>query len=183
MKIRASVLYILVCTCTLSGCAEFITPRYTMSADAHVALKALAPQSVSLGAFTLSTSFNAVCRGNPLGVSDGITHVEYIKKAFEDEMKFAGLHAESGARTVLTGNVTKLVGSSVRRLTDGYWEIDLTISSSNGKRVSASETYEFHAGFSGVVACKQTADAFLAAVQNVVAKIVRSPDFKSLFQQ
>jgi hypothetical protein len=46
--------------------------------------------------------------------------------------------------------------------------------------MSASEHYEFNSGFIADTACKQTAEAYLPAVQNIIGKIVKSPEFKSL---
>ena len=43
-----------------------------------------------------------------------------------------------------------------------------------------AEHYEFNSGFEGGTACKQTAEAFMPAVQNLIGKIVASPDFRAL---
>ena len=44
------------------------------------------------------------------------------------------------------------------------------------------ERYEFESGFVADMACKQTAEAYMPAVQNLIGKIVRSPGFKGLLQ-
>jgi hypothetical protein len=65
-------------------------------------------------------------------------------------------------------------------LTGGSWDIGLKVNSSNGKSVSVSEHYEFNSGFIADTACKQTAEAYLPAVQNLIGKLVKAPEFKSL---
>jgi hypothetical protein len=50
--------------------------------------------------------------------------------------------------------------SSTRGVTGGVWTIELTLTSSNGRRMKATETYEFESGFVAQTACKQTAEAF-----------------------
>jgi hypothetical protein len=41
-------------------------------------------------------------------------------------------------------------------------------------------SYEFNSGFIADTACKQTAEAYLPAVQNLIGKLVKAPEFESL---
>lgn len=167
----------------LGACSTYTTPRYSINADTNVSLKSLGATNIGIGAFSGPASFDNACRGaGPLAPPDGITYTEYLRKAFEDELKVAGSHGASNPRVVLTGVVNKLEFSSSRGLTGGSWDIDLTLSSSNGKRLSASERYEFESGFIADTACKQTAEAYLPTVQNLIKKIVQMPDFKAMVQ-
>jgi hypothetical protein len=111
-----------------------------------------------------------------------MNHTAYFKKALEDELKVAGAFAQSSPKVTLSGSVNKLSFSSMRGLTGGSWDIDVTLASSNGKRMTASERYEFESGFVADTACKQTAEAYMPAVQNLIGKIVKSLDFKALIQ-
>jgi hypothetical protein len=45
-----------------------------------------------------------------------------------------------------------------------------------------SEHYEFNSGYTAETACRQTSEAFMPAVQDLIAKIVKSPDFRALVQ-
>lgn len=167
----------------VSACSTYTTPRYAISADANVALKAIGASNVAVGAFSGPARFDTGCRAaGPLAPPDGLTHTEYLKKALEDELKVAGAHAEAAPRIILTGEVGKLEFSSSRGLTGGSWDVDVVLKSSNGKSMGAAEHYEFESGFIADTACKQTAEAYLPAVQNLIAKIVRSPEFKGLLQ-
>jgi hypothetical protein len=167
----------------LSACSTYTTPRYAISADTNVALKALNATGVAVGSFSGPAAFDSSCRAaGPLAPPDGISHTAYFKKALEDELKVAGAYTASSPRIVLTGTVSRLEFSSSRGLTGGSWDLDVTLNSSNGRSMVASEHYQFESGFVADTACKQTAEAYMPTVQNLISKIVRSPEFKSLLQ-
>jgi len=104
----------------------------------------------------------------------------YIQKALADELKVAGMFDDKAPKTTLSGVVEQLSFSSSRGLTGGEWKISLRVNSSNSKSISVSEHYLFESGFVADTACKQTAEAYLPAVQNLIGKLVKSPEFKSL---
>jgi hypothetical protein len=62
----------------------------------------------------------------------------------------------------------------------GTWIIELTLTSSTGKKLEVNENYEFHSGFVANEACRNTAEAFSRAVQDLVGKAVSSPEFLGL---
>ena len=115
-------------------------------------------------------------------VADNLTHTQYIQKALEDELKIAGAFAPTNQRVTLGGKVSKLEFSSTKGLTGGYWQIDLLIDSTNGKRLDVSEYYEFNSGFGANDACKNTAEAYSRAVQNLIGKAVRDSKFPELLR-
>jgi hypothetical protein len=167
----------------LTGCESMVAPRYSVNADNNVAIKALAVGGVSVGKFSGPANFDPNCRlVGALQTADGLTHTQYLRRAFEEEFKLAGIYATSAPRVVLSGRVTNMEFSSTssRAVTGGVWTIELTLTSSNGATMSAAEKYEFTSGFIAQTACKQTAEAFTPAVQNLVGKFVRSPEFARL---
>ncbi|MDQ2652729.1 MAG: hypothetical protein M3Z20_06745 [Chloroflexota bacterium] len=176
------VLALAVLSLAMAACETPTAQRYSISADNNSAIKALSVTSVGFRSFTGPEKFNATCRAlGPIKVADGLSHTQYIQKAFEDEFKIAGAHAQDRVpQTTLGGVVTKLDFSSSQGLTRGFWDIDLTLESSNGRTLSVSEHYEFDTGFIANEACRNTAEAFTRAVQNLVGKAVRTPDFKGL---
>lgn len=115
-------------------------------------------------------------------VADNLTHAQYIQRAFEDELKVAGAYAAPPARVTLGGIVSNIEFSSTRAVTGGYWQIDLSLVSSNGKKLDVSEYYEFNSGFVANDACRNTAEAFSRAVQNLVGKAVKAPAFPELLK-
>jgi hypothetical protein len=171
----------LACALLVAGCSTFTTPRYAINADTNVALKTLGQSGLGVGPFTGPPAFDATCRAaGPLAPPDGLSHTGYIKKALEDEFKVAGIYAAENPRISISGTVNKLEFSSARAITGGSWDIDLTLSSSNGKTLHVAEHYEFESGYAAITACKQTAEAYFPAVQDLIAKAVRSSEFTAL---
>jgi hypothetical protein len=165
----------------LAGCETMVAPRYSVTGDNNLAVKALGVTNVGVGDFTGPAAFDSNCRLlGPLQAADGLTHTQYIRKAFEEEFKIGGIYAAATPSVVLTGQVTQMEFSSTRGVTGGVWTIALTLTSSNGRKMSAAENYEFPSGFAAPTACKQTAEAFAPAVQNLVGKFVRSPEFAAM---
>jgi hypothetical protein len=180
---KLSHLFLIPLVISLGACSTYTTPRYAINADTNFALKSLGATGLSVGAFTGPGAFDNACRaGGPLVAPDGMSHTAYIKKALEDEMKVASVYAGDSPRITLSGVVNKLAFSSMRGLTGGSWDIDLTLNSSNGKSMSVVEHYEFELSIVGDMACKQTGEAYFPAVQNLIGKAVRSSDFKALVQ-
>lgn len=177
---RTSVL-LAVAALTLVGCETPTTQRYAISADTNQAIRALGSTGIGIGNFVAPANFSANCRAlGAMHVADGLTHTQYIQKAFEDELKIAGAFAAKDSKVILTGKVEKLEFSSTRALTGGSWTIDLALSSSNGRNLTVSEYYEFNSGFAAQEACRNTAEAYSRAVQNLVGKTVKNPSFADL---
>ena len=181
--ISRATLLLAVSALALAGCETPTTQRYAISADTNQAIKALGATGIGIGTFTAPANFSANCRAlGAMHVADGLTHTQYIQKAFEDELKIAGAYAAKDSKVVLTGKVEKLEFSSTRALTGGSWSIDLALSSSNGKNLKIAEYYEFNSGFAAQEACRNTAEAYSRAVQNLVGKTVKDPSFVDLLR-
>lgn len=177
MKRIALVLTVL----SLNACSTFTPQRYSISADNNMALKAIGVGNINVGAFSGPSSFDRACRGaGPIAPPDNMSFEAYIQKALADELKVAGMYDDKAPKVTLTGAVEKLSFSSSRGLTGGEWDISLRVNSSNGKSLSVSEHYEFESGFIADTACKQTAEAYLPAVQNIIGKAIKHPNFKGL---
>jgi hypothetical protein len=175
------VVFVATIALVLVGCETPTTQRYAISPDNNQAIRALNTTGVGVGAFASAASFDASCRAfGPMQVADGLTHVEYIRRAFADELKVAGAFAPSSPRITLSGTVNRLEFSSTKGLTGGSWTIDLTLTSSNGKVLDVKEYYEFKSGFGANEACRNTAEAFSRAVQDLVGKALASPAFPGL---
>ena len=181
MKIKLVI--ILGAAFLLTGCETPVTQRYAISADNNVAIKSLGVGGIGIGPFIGPANFDPSCRAlGPLQVADNLSHTQYIQRAFEDELKVAGAYAQNNPRVTLTGSVMRLEFSSSRAVTGGSWTIDLNLSSSNGRQMKVNEYYEFASGFIATEACRQTAEAYSRAVQNLISKAVRSPEFVGLLR-
>jgi hypothetical protein len=164
---------------TLAGCETFRTPRYGLSADNIVALRNIgnvAGPRVAVGDFAEPPKFNPDCLAGRIAAADGLGFAAYIRKALVDEFKIAGLYAD-GAAIVLTGMLDQLDFNS----TVGSWDMTLTVRSSNGRWVRVQENYRFPGSIVAATACQRAADAFYPAVQNLLQKLITSPDFRGLF--
>lgn len=176
-----NLLVILSATVLLAACETPTTGRYAISAENNMAIKAVGATGIGISTFAPPAKFEETCRAlGPLKVSDNLTHTQYIQKAFEDELKVASAYAQAPARVTLSGKVNRLEFSSARAMTGGSWNIDLVLTSSNSKTLTVREYYEFNSGFVATEACRQTADAFARAVQDLVSKAVKDPAFPAL---
>jgi hypothetical protein len=175
----AALLSLIVFVC---GCAAIVTQRYSISAENIQTIKSLGATEIGVGTFSDPAIFDARCRLDAkIELADAVTPAQYVQRAFEDELKMAGAYAQASPRVTLTGNLTRLeVSSSTKSLDRGSWKIDLNLISSNGHRMSVAEYYEFPSGQSARLACRQTADAFSRAVQNLIGKAVHSSEFALL---
>jgi hypothetical protein len=169
----------------LLGACAFATPRYDASPDTTVALKLVGAGGIFVGAISDPTTSSNYCRAaGTIAPPDDLTFATYIQKALTDELKEANLHSNSSPRITLTGSLDSIRFSSRRGQFDyvGYWDFAISLRSSNGKSMSAREHYSFPTGWYAYVGCARTADAFMPAVQSLIKRIVRAPDFKTLLE-
>lgn len=163
---------------TLSACSTMQPPRYAISVDNIQALKQYHGARVAV-ALDQERDFSVSCRlMGPIEPADGLSFSRFISKAFNDELKMAGLHSTEGVQ--LSGEVTEVNVSSVSGLTNGYWILGIRIDSSNGESLSVSNKYSFKSGFDAVTACNATADALSPAVQDLIKATVTHPEFAKL---
>ena len=173
---------IAVLALVLSGCSSLTVQNYGVAADANYALKQLkVGESLFVGEISNSSNTEMSCRMmGPIKFANNMTAAGYIKKALEDELKLSGAYAPKTPKVVLGGTINKLEMSSTKGMSRGFWLIELTIRSSNGKSVKVAENYEFESGFDGNTACVNTTTAFMPAVQNLITKLVNDSQFKEL---
>lgn len=166
----------------LGACSTYSPQRYSISADNSMALRAMEAGNINVAAFKDPASFDSACRAaGPIAPPDNLGFAAYIQKALADELKVAGKFDDKAPKVTLSGSVEKLVFSSgTMGVTGGSWDIGLRVNSSNGKSTSIAEHYEFNSGYTADSACKQTAEAYFPAVQNLIGKLVKSPEFAAL---
>jgi hypothetical protein len=167
---------------TLSACSTMQPPRYSVSVDNIEALKAFNGANAEFTFLNQPANFNSNCRlMGPIEPADGMSIPQFIAKAFNDEMKMAGIHSKSGVK--ITGDITKIEFSSISGLTNGYWDIALHLKATNGNTLSVSNKYSFKSGFDAITACNATADALSPAVQDLIKATVAHPDFGKLLSK
>ena len=176
------VAFLIFSVAIISGCTTFTPPRYSIATDNTIALRKIEIGDISVADFSDAETFSRGCRGGAwIAPPDGFTFAEYVRKALADELKIAGLYDDDQSpRITLSGSIDSLDFSSVPGPSGGKWNIVLTLNSSNGESMSVEEHYKFGSAFLGDVACLHTAEAFMAAVQSLIGKIVTSQHFKQL---
>ena len=163
----------------MTGCSTMTPARYSVSVDNNQILKQYAGKSLELASMGAPANYDSNCRlMGPIHASDDMTIPQFVQKAFNDELKFAGLYSEAG--TKLEGTLEKIQFSSTSGLTSGWWDLALVLKSSNGKSISTQNKYEFKSGFDAITACNQTAQALGPAVQDLIKKAISDPAFPSL---
>lgn len=174
-------IFVVVAALLMSACSTYMPQRYSINADTNVALKTIDVGNINVSAFKGPAKFDNACRAaGPIAPPDNMSFEAYIQNALADELKVAGKFDDKTPKITLSGTVEKLEFSSARGLTGGSWDIGVNVRSSNGKSIFVSEHYEFNSGFVADTACKQTAEAYLPAVQNLIGKLVKAAEFRSL---
>jgi hypothetical protein len=176
---RGAVVIVLTLV-VLSGCSSYTVAKYGISPDNATALRAVGPQPVNVGEFraTKAGRKDIMCRGvGPIKAPDGGTFEDYVRKALIDELRVAGSFAES-APVTLTGNLDEVDFNS----NSGKWTLGLTLTSSTGRSLNVVENYAYDTSFVGEKACALTGQAFGPAVQSLIGKVVKSPEFVGLLK-
>ena len=166
-----------------AGCSTYAASRYSISAETVSALRTFRGQTVAVGPFTARQpgKTEITCRAvGPIKTPDGEPFEEYIGKALIAELTIAEVYAAS-APIVLTGMLESIDFSSAIMDT-AAWDIALTLRSQNGKSLAVTERYVFTSSWYGETGCSQTAQALMPAVQNLVGKAVRHPEFSELLK-
>lgn len=171
-----------VAVLSLTACSTMQPPRYSVSVDNVQALKELKTIKGEFASLTQLVEFNANCRlMGPIEPADGLSIPAFITKAFNDELKMADKYSRGAVK--ISGDITKIEFSSVTGLTSGYWDIGLSLVSSNGTQLNISNKYSFKSGFDAITACNATADALSPAVQDLIKATVNHPEFPKLMKE
>lgn len=166
----------------VAGCSTMTPARYSVSVDNNQALKEFKGSKASVVSMAEPADYSANCRlMGPIQASDGMTIPQFIRKAFNDELKFAEIYDEQEG-TKLSGTLDTVAFSSTAGITGGWWQLGLTLSSENGESMAVENRYEFRSGFDAITACNQTAQALGAAVQDLIKKTVTAPRFRDLLR-
>jgi hypothetical protein len=138
-------------------------------------------RKVSLGTVAMAQGVeeSPLCRlMGPVKVAPGKTPAEYIKDAFQEELFAAQVYAP-GSPTVIDATITELSFSSV---SPANWTIAMHVRSNTSAGYDVRVEYGFDTSWTAYSACKNVADAFGPAVQELLKKVVSDPGFPRLAQ-
>ena len=117
------------------------------------------------------------CRAvGPISLGSSKTFGQFVHEALQEELFMAGVHSSS-APVTLSGRLDNVKFST---FSPAYWEITLTLASSNGTSYQTKSRHDFDSSYAAIYACKNLTDAFPGAVQETLKQVVSDPRFKLL---
>ena len=173
---------VLIVAAVLSGCETTNSIPYKASVTNVISIQQSLHEKgkkVSLGTISLAPGVeeSPLCRlMGPVVVAPGKTLPTYIKEAFQEELFMAQVYSPN-APTIIDGRLEKLSFSSI---SPASWEITLSVKSNVSEGYTVSAKYPFDTSYTAISACKNVADAFGPAVQDLIKQVVTNPQFGSL---
>ncbi len=166
----------------LSGCSTTTSTPYKASTSNVISIqKRLQPAgvTVSLGEVSAAEGVdeNPMCRlMGPVKVAPGKSMAQYIKDAFQEELFMARVYSVDAPVTI-NAQITELAFSSV---TPANWTVGMKVSSNISDGYAVKVEYPFDTSWDAYSACKNVADAFGPAVQELLKQVVNHPKFVEL---
>lgn len=119
------------------------------------------------------------CRAmGDIDVTAGKEPEAFVLEAFQEELMEAGAFS-TRAPVSIRGTIDAMKFSSV---SPASWTLGITLSGSNGVRYSVLTDYTFKSSWDAISACRNVANAFTPAVQDLVLKAVSHPQFNNFFR-
>lgn len=181
MKQSKTALVAIICAAgvLLTGCETTNSIPYKAAAANVIAIQnSLQPKKVSVADIGLAPGVDEspLCRLNgPVKVAPGKTPSQYIRDAFQEELLMAQAYDVKGVP--IEGRIEELRFSSV---SPAFWQITMAVRSTTDKGYKVSIKYPFDTSWTAAGACKNVADAFGPAVQELLKQVVTNPQFPSL---
>jgi len=166
----------------LVGCSTTNSNPYKASTTNVLTVQnALKPTNtkVQLGNFALANGVTEelTCRMlGPVNVAPGKNLTTFIKESFQEELFLAQVY-DTQASNVINGRIEKLAFSSV---SPANWEITMHVSSNKSPGYQVAIKYNYDTSFDAYSACRNVADAFSPAVQELLRQVVTNPQFTQL---
>jgi len=173
---------LMACLTVLTGCETTNSIPYKASTTNIIAIqRSLKPKNekVSVGTISMAPglSENLMCRLNgPVKVAPGKTLPQYIKDAMTEEL-FDAQAYDVNAPAAIDGEIEKISFSSV---SPAFWDITMSVKTAASPGYTVSVHYQFDTSWSAYSACKNVADAFGPAVQELLHQVVTNPGFADL---
>ncbi|MDY0322127.1 MAG: hypothetical protein RBR23_10365 [Arcobacteraceae bacterium] len=180
--VKKSLIYgssLAVATLLFTGCG-IKTQEYNVSADNVSQLRAYEGIKINVSEFsaTKAGEKSTLCRmAETITTPKGESFEKYIQEALVAELKMANLYDKTSNLTI-SGNIEKIYGSSM--IGDAFWEVSVTIKSSNGKSIKVDTKREYPSAVLAYTACNNMASSFSPTIKQLVNDIINHKDFKSL---
>lgn len=152
---------------------------YEASTDNVIAIQqGLKAKKVSVASVALGhdVSEHLMCRLNgDVTVGSGKTLSQFVKEALQKELFTAQTYDPHGP--AVRARIDQMSFSSVA---PANWQITMHVESDQSSGYTVQEKYEFATSWTAAGACKNVADAFSPAVQDLINKVVTDPKFPEL---
>ncbi|STO79484.1 hypothetical protein [Grimontia hollisae] len=165
----------------LVGCetTNAIPYKASMSNVATIQTELADHKGLAVGAVTMSDDSSLLCRLNgDIEVYPGKTIPEYVKEAFIEELVLAQRYDVKASEVSIDLN-----NVSFSSVTPANWTLAANVIASNGAQYPVNIKHEFDTSWSAAGACKNVADAFGPATQELIKAIVSNPNFATLSSQ
>jgi hypothetical protein len=169
-------------TLMLAACSTTNSIPYKASTSNVITLQNSLKASntkIALGTFSLGNGVDEemMCRMlGPVKVAPGKSLSTFIKEAFQEELFLAQAY-DSNSPVSVEGRIERLAFSSV---SPANWEITMRVSSNKSAGYTVGIKYSYDTSFDAWSACKNVADAFSPAVQELLRQVVTNPQFSQL---
>ena len=166
----------------LSGCG-IKTNEYNVSADNVQTLRDYKALKLDVADFTATNQgeSSVMCRlAETVSTPKGEPFSEYIKEALVSELKMAGVY-DKNSDLKISGNLNKIYGSTMYG--NAYWELNVTISSSNGKSITVNTKRDYPSSYLASTACNNMGTSFSPTIKQLIAEILNHRDFSELLRK
>jgi hypothetical protein len=172
----------LIATLLFSGCG-IKTNEYNVSADNIQTLRNYKDIKLDVSTFTASNKdeSSVMCRlAETVSTPKGEPFSEYIKEALISELKMAGVY-DKNSDLKISGNLNKIYGSTM--FGNAYWEVDVTVTSSNGKALTVNTKRDYPSSYLASTACNNMGTSFAPTIKQLLGDILNHKDFAELLRK
>jgi hypothetical protein len=165
-----------------TGCG-IKTSEYNVSADNVQTLRDYKELKLDVSTFTATTPAESsiMCRlAETVSTPKGESFEEYIKDALISELKMAGSY-DKNSDLKISGNLNKIYGSTM--FGNAYWEINVTITSSNGKSITVNTKRDYPSSYLATTACNNMGTSFSPTIKQLIGDVINHKDFSSLLNK
>lgn len=173
---------IVLSTLLFTGCG-IKTSEYNVSADNVQTLRSYQDVKFDVPTFTATNSgeSSVMCRlAETVSTPKGEPFSEYIKEALISELKMAGNY-DKNSDLKITGNLNKIYGSTM--FGNAYWEVNVTITSINGKTLTVNTRRDYPSSYLASTACNNMGTSFAPTIKQLIGDIINHKDFPKLLKK
>lgn len=165
-----------------TGCG-IKTNEYNVSADNVQTLRNYQNLKLDVSTFTATNKgeSSVMCRlAETVSTPKGEPFSQYIEEALVSELKMAGVY-DKNSDLKISGNLNKIYGSTM--FGNAYWELDVTITSSNGKSLSVNTKRDYPSSYLASTACNNMGTSFAPSIKQLINDILNHKDFALLLKK